>query len=185
MNQLIICAMLFCSVYNASAQQKKKATVPAKQTTISFPQSFIGKWKGTLTWTVAGKVPQTFAMRLNILPADSGQYSWQIIYGDDEKDNRPYTLKAVDTAKGHWVVDENNSIILDSYWIGNRFTGAFSVQNSTIVDQYWLETDGLHAEFITYTTKPIATTGGTSADIPPVDSYQIKSVQRGVLKKIK
>jgi hypothetical protein len=184
MKQLIICIILLCCLYSTSAQQKRKTYSPVEQT-ISFPQSFVGKWKGKLTWVVPGKPSQTFTMRLYILPADSGRYTWQIIYGDDEKDNRPYILQAVDTAKGHWVVDEKNSIILDSYWIGNRFTGAFSVQNSTIVDQYWLEADGLHVEFITYATKPIATTGGTSADIPPVDSYQIKSVQRGVLKKVK
>lgn len=165
---------------NAGAQPSNKT-----KKVISFPQSFIGNWKGTLTWTVAGKQPQTFTMRLNIQPADSGRYTWQIIYGDDQKDNRPYFLIPVDTAKGHWVVDEQNTIILDSYWIANRLTGAFSVSGSTIVDQYWLAADGLHVEFITYATKPVATTGGTSADIPPVESYQIKSVQRGVLKRIK
>jgi hypothetical protein len=184
MQQLITCILFLCLAHTIAAQPKKKVPVRTQQT-ISFPQSFIGKWKGTLTWTVAGKAPQAFTMRLNILPADSGRYTWQIIYGDDEKDNRPYILQAADTAKGHWVVDEKNSIVLDSYWIGNRFTGAFAVQNSTIVDQYWLEADGLHVEFLTYATKPIATTGGTSADIPPVDSYEIRSVQRGVLKRVK
>ncbi len=158
---------------------------PAKQKNVSFPQSFIGKWKGTLTWYIPGKTPQKFTMRLNIQVADSGRYTWQIIYGDDQKDNRPYLLVPVDTVNGHWVIDERNSIILDSYWIGNRFIGAFTVQNSTIVDQYRLEPNGLHVEFITYAAKPLTTTGGTSNDIPPVDSYQVRSIQSGVLKKIK
>ncbi len=149
----------------------------------SFPQSFIGNWKGTLTWTVPGKAPQTFTMRLNVQPADSGRYTWQIIYGDDRKDNRPYLLIPVDTAKGHWVVDERNSIILDSYWIANRFTGVFAVGGSTIFDAYWIDAEGLHVEFVTYNSKPLNTTGGNSKEIPPVESYQIKSVQRGVLKK--
>jgi hypothetical protein len=149
----------------------------------SFPQSFTGNWKGTLTWTVPGKAPQTFTMRLNIQPADSGRYTWQIIYGDDQKDNRPYLLTPVDTAKGHWVVDERNSIILDSYWLGNKFTGVFAVSGSTILDQYWIENGEMYVEFVTYNSKPLAVTGGTSKEIPAVDSYQIKSVQRGVLKK--
>lgn len=154
-----------------------------------FPQSFIGNWKGTLTWTVPGKSPQSFTMRLNIQPADSGRYTWQIIYGDEDPttspkvDNRPYVLIPVDTAKGHWVVDERNSIILDSYWIANRFTGVFAVGGSTIFDAYWIDAEGLHVEFVTYNSKPLNTTGGTSKEIPPVESYQIKSVQRGVLKK--
>lgn len=153
--------------------------------TASFPQSFIGNWKGTLTWTVPGKASQTFTMRLNIQPAGSGRYTWQIIYGDDQKDNRPYLLIPVDTAKGHWVVDERNSIILDSYWIANRFTGVFAVGGSTIFDAYWIDAEGLHVEFVTHNTKPLNITGGTSKEIPPVESYQIKSVQRGVLKKVK
>lgn len=151
--------------------------------TSSFPQSFIGDWKGTLTWAVPGKAPQIFTMRLNIQPADSGRYTWQIIYGDDQKDNRPYLLSPVDTAKGHWVVDERNSIILDSYWIGNKFTGVFAVSGSTILDQYWIENGDMYVEFVTYNSKPLAVTGSTSKEIPAVDSYQIKSVQRGVLKK--
>lgn len=151
----------------------------------SFPQSFIGNWKGTLIWTVAGKASQTFTMRLNIQPADSGSYTWQIIYGEDQKDNRPYLLIPVDTAKGHWEVDERNSIVLDSYWIANRFTGVFSVGGSTIFDSYWIDEEGLHVEFVTCTSKPLHTTGGTSKEIPPVESYEIKSVQRGVLKRVK
>lgn len=159
-------------------------TLQAQQTkTASFPQSFTGNWKGTLTWTVPGKAPQTFTMRLNVQPADSGRYTWQIIYGDDQKDNRLYLLLPVDTTKGHWQVDEKNGIILDSWWLGNRLTGVFSVQGTTIVDQYWLEAEGLHVEFISYGTIPLRTTGGTVPGIPAVEVYAIKSVQRGVLKK--
>jgi hypothetical protein len=168
---LLICLLVAVGV---QAQQAKSP---------SFPQSFTGHWKGTLTWTVPGKAPQTFTMRLNVQPADSGRYTWQIIYGDDQKDNRPYELIPVDTAKGHWQVDEKNGIVLDSWWVANRLTGVFSVQGSTIVDQYWLEADGLHVEFISYGTKPLRTTGGTEPGIPPVEVYTVKSVQRGVLKK--
>jgi hypothetical protein len=151
--------------------------------TIHFPQSFTGNWKGTLTWSRPGKPSQTFTMRLNIQPADSGRYTWQIIYGDDQKDNRPYLLMLVDTANGHWVVDERNSIVLDSYWMGNRFIGAFTVGGKTIVDQYWIDEQGMHVEFISYAVKPVATTGGTSKDIPPVESYKILSLQKGVLQR--
>ena len=159
-------------------------TVNAQKTSAStFPQSFTGNWKGTLAWTVPGKAPQTFTMRLQIHPADSGRYTWLIIYSDDKKDNRPYLLLPVDTAKGHWQVDEKNGIVLDSWWLGNRLTGVFSVQGTTIVDQYWLEADGLHVEFISYGTTPLRTTGGTVPGVPAVEVYAIKSVQRGVLKK--
>ena len=123
-------------------------------------------------------------MQLIIKPADSANtFTWQIIYGDKGEDNRPYLLKPVDTAKGHWQIDERNGIIIDQYFIGNRFTSAFSVQTTTIVDSYWREGDNLVAEFYGLTSKPVSTTGKGTEDSPKVDSYGTKSYQRAVMKK--
>ncbi|MEJ8817909.1 hypothetical protein [Lacibacter sp. H407] len=152
---------------------------------LSFPQSFVGNWKGTLTWNRAEKATQQFTMRLNTQAVDSGRYTWQIIYGDVQKDNRPYILMPVDTSKGHWKIDERNTIVLDGYFIGNTFSSVFAVSGSTIVSKYELTAEGLMVSFTTYATNPITTTGGTSNEIPPVDSYQVKSLQQGLLKREK
>ena len=129
-------------------------------------------------------MPQKVKMQLIIKPADStNTYTWQIIYGDRGEDNRPYILKPVDTAKGHWRVDERNGIILDQYFVGERFTSAFTVQNSTIIDSYWREGDDLVAEFYNITAKPVATTGKGTEDSPKVDSYGTRSYQRAVMKR--
>jgi len=151
----------------------------------NFPEQFIGHWQGELKWYQQGKKdPQKVKMQLIILPADTlGQYTWQIIYGEDNKDYRPYFLKLVDTAKGHWQIDERNGIILDQYWLGNKFSSAFTVKNSTIIDSYWLEKGKMMVEFFSISAKPVSTTGGTSEDIPPVESYSVKSYQKAVLKK--
>lgn len=152
----------------------------------SFPQDFIGKWKGTLEWFRGGDAqPQQVNMELFILPSQdtAGQYSWHLIYGSASSDSRPYILKPVDTAKGHWLIDEVNGIILDQFWVGNRFIGSFTVGNSTIVNSYYLENGNLIVEFISYAAKPIAKTGKGSEDSPFVDSYAIKAFQRAVLKK--
>lgn len=154
----------------------------------SFPGLFVGNWKGTLIWNRPGKASQQFLMRLNIQPLDSGRYTWQIIYVDENTfvnnkvDDRPYLLLPVDTAKGHWQIDERNTIVLDGYFIGNSFTSVFSVSGSTIVNKYELTTEGLQVTFTTYATKPIKTTGGTSKEIPPVDSYKVIGLQQGLLK---
>ena len=74
-------------------------------------------------------------MQLIVPPTDTaGIYTWQLIYGNKGEDNRPYLLRLVDSAKGHWQVDERNGIILDQYIVGNRFTSAFTVQTTTIID---------------------------------------------------
>lgn len=152
-----------------------------------FPASFSGNWKGTLTWNRPEKATQQFPMRLNIQPLDSGRYAWQIIYGDastlQKVDDRPYLLKPVDIAKGHWQIDERNTIVLDGYFIGNSFTSVFSVSENTIVSKYELTTDGLLVTFTTYVTKAIISTSGTSKEIPPVDSYKVIGLQQGLLKR--
>ena len=152
----------------------------------SFPKQFLGHWDGELQWYKPGeKTPQKFKMQLMVRPTDTaGQYTWQIIYGESQ-DNRPYVLKPVDTLKGHWQIDERNGIILDQFWLGNKFTGAFTVGNNTIVNSYRLEKGKLHVEFYTLSAKPIATTGGISQDIPVVDSYATKGYQKGILRKKK
>lgn len=154
------------------------------QSTATFPANFIGNWKGKLRWVIAGKKTQEFTMQLRIQPTDTaGQYSWQIIYGDDNKDNRPYTLKPVDTAKGHWVIDEHNGIILDSYIHDNCFHGAFTVNGNTIVDNYCVEDEKMKVEFFNIKLSDKKQSGKGTPDVPFVDSYKMNSYQYGTLKK--
>jgi hypothetical protein len=151
-----------------------------------FPETFIGNWKGKMQWMVAGKPSQTFTMQLRIQPSDSaGQYTWQIIYGDSGKDNRPYILKPVDTAKGHWVVDERDGILLDSYVHGNCIQGAFTVQGNTIIDNYCVENGQMQVEFFSIKLGDKKQSGKGTAETPLVDSYRISSYQKGILKRIK
>ena len=122
-------------------------------------------------------------MQLIVRPTDTaGVYTWQIIYGDKGQDNRPYLLKPVDTAAGHWQIDERNGIVLDQYWVGDRFTSAFTVQSTTIIDSYWREGKHLVAEFYSLSSTPVATTGQGTDESPKVDSYRTKGYQKAVLK---
>jgi hypothetical protein len=140
-----------------------------------------------MQWMKAGKEPTSFSMQLRIFPADSiGQYNWQIIYGDQQTDNRPYLLKPIDAAKGHWTIDERNGILLDSYLHGLSFHGAFTVQGNTIVDNYSLQADGrMQVEFFSIALDNKKTTGYGTEEVPLVVSYRIGSYQSGVLEKIK
>jgi len=153
----------------------------------TFPQQFVGNWKGEIAWYKPGsKQPQMVAAQLRVQPTDTiGQYTWQIIYGEAENDNRPYILKPADTAKGHWVIDERNGIVLDQYWLGNKFSGAFHIDPVTIVNSYWIEGNQLQIEFQTIATKSANKTGRGTEDAPSVDSYRISGYQRGVLRKVK
>jgi hypothetical protein len=150
-----------------------------------FPKSWEGNWKGELQWFKTGKAEsQKISMELRIHPADSGSnYTWQIIYGSATQDNRPYILIPKDTAGIHWVIDENNGIMLDQFWVAGKFCGAFTVMNNTIVNNYWIENDKLLIEFYSIPAKPIATTGKGTEESPSVDSYKIGSYQKAVLTR--
>lgn len=151
----------------------------------SFPQSWVGNWKGELQWFKTGKAePQKVNMELRIQPADSAnKYTWQIIYGSPTEDTRPYTLIPKDTTGVHWVIDENNGIVLDQFWIADKFSGVFTVMNNTIINSSWIENDKLMIEFYSIGAKPSATTGNGTEESPSVDSYKIGSYQKAVLTR--
>jgi hypothetical protein len=125
-------------------------------------------------------------MQLNILTTDTAnQYTWQIIYGDNGKDDRPYILKPIDTLNGHWLVDEKDGILLDSYVHGNCLHGAFTVQGNTIVDNYCVTGNKMQVEFFSIKLTAKTQSGKGTEDVPFVDSYKISSYQTGTLSKLK
>ncbi len=154
----------------------------------SFPGSWAGNWKGELNWYKTGTAaPKKINMELRIraihVPDSPDAWTWQIIYGSETEDNRPYKLIQKDTAGIHWVIDENNGIVLDQYWVGNKFSGAFTVQNSTIINSYWMEKNKLIVEFFNINARPVATTGKGTEDSPNVDSYKMGSYQKAILTR--
>ena len=155
------------------------------QTTSAFPASFIGHWKGQLNWQRGGAAKQTFAMQLIIQPVTDSTYTWQIIYGDQKQDNRPYILKPVNPALGHWQVDERNGIILDSYVFEQSLTGAFTVQGNTIVDKYTVHGDSMDVAFFSIQLDKKTRSGSGTEESPAVDSYRVGSLQWGTLIKQK
>jgi hypothetical protein len=150
----------------------------------TFPQTWAGDWTGEVNWYKTGEaIPSKVSMQLNIHPTfNADTWTWQIIYGGDTADNRPYKLIAKDSTGVHWVIDENNGIVLDQYWVAGRLCGAFTVGSATIINNYWIEGDNLVVEFYSIASKPISTTGGT-ATVPGVDSYQIAGYQKALLKR--
>lgn len=151
-----------------------------------FPANFIGEWKGKLQWIVTGKPVQEFTMQLKIAKRDSlNQYSWKIIYGDNDKDIRPYTLRAIDTAKNHWVIDEHNGIVLDNYVAGNCLQGSFTVLKNTIVDNYCIEDGKMKVQFFSIKQEEKNISGKGNEESPLVSSYRMAGYQHGWLEKVR
>ncbi len=152
-----------------------------------FPATFLGHWEGDLEWFQTGKkTPQKVNMQLFVAPSDSiNTYTWKLVYGEKNQDSRPYLIKAADSSKVHWIIDERNGILLDHYWTGNCLTGAFTVQQTTIINNFRVEGDQLIVEFYAIAAKPVRISGGSGEEVPEVSSYGEKSYQKAVLRKKK
>lgn len=152
----------------------------------SFPKAWTGNWKGELQWYKTGNPqPQKVNMELRIQPADSiNKYTWHLIYGAATEDNRPYYLVPKDSSGIHWAVDENNGIVLDQYWVGNKLCGMFTVMNATIISKYWMEGEELVMEMLTIRAKPLITTGNGTEESPAVDSYGVSGYQLARLRRL-
>lgn len=173
--RFLLITLLALTTLMAAAQQR------------SFPESWEGNWKGVLEWHHTGNdTARKINMELRIHKGnDAGTWTWQIIYGSEAEDNRPYKLIQKDNSGTHWVIDENSGIVLDQYWVANRFAGAFTVLNSTIFNSYRMENNKLVVEFYTVGAKPVSTTGQGTEDNPTVYSYPLNGYQKAVLTREK
>ena len=155
-----------------------------------FPESWSGKWGGTLEIFSAAGLSQAIPMQLHILPIDStDRYSWSIIYGEDiEKGLRAYELIPVNPAMGHYQVDEKNGIILDAFLLGDKLFERFEVMGNLLLTMTEMRGEQLYWEIISGSLEPIQTTGGEEyegEDIPPVNGYNVKVMQRAILERMK
>ncbi|MEO1263337.1 MAG: hypothetical protein AAFZ15_31295 [Bacteroidota bacterium] len=155
-----------------------------------FPQSWEGKWSGLIEiFKDTGKV-QTLPMQLHILPIDSAavpSWTWTIIYGEDqESGKRPYELVTLDATKGHYMIDEKNSIKMEGYFIGGQFYQWFEVQGNRLLIRADKVGASIVWEIVVGGTRPVSTTGDSTFDneeIPPVLTYEIGTVQRALLSR--
>jgi hypothetical protein len=171
-----IAGLLFTVLLSATLNAQNK----------EFPVKWSGDWKGEVHWYKTGSSqPVKVAMEIRIHPTFKADvWTWQIIYGEGSNDNRPYKLMAKDSSGVHWVIDENNGVLLDQYWVANKLCGVFTVANNTIINNYHLEGDTLIAEFYNFNASPVATTGSGTSESPKVDSYLIGGYQKAVLKRV-
>lgn len=150
-----------------------------------FPDAYVGYWKGSLNIYSGATIKQTVTCRLEVFPTDSGRYDWIITYGDSGEDRRHYTLVPIDTAKGHWAIDENNGIVIDMFVTGNKVTSLFSVMGSAIQISYWRVGEDMMMELFVYPEKENSTTGNGTEESPTVKVWKFSGYQLGTMKRLK
>lgn len=144
------------------------------QNNATWPDDWLGTWEGELLLEKPGQdSARHFPMALEISLTDTpGVWNWIITYGTGEKqDLRPYLLVAKDSSYSHFIMDEQNSIFLDQYRIGNRMYSRFSVDSTMLVSVSKIEADTMEAEIWTSPLKGEK----TGESLPDGSSYDIRS----------
>ncbi len=150
---------------------------------LPFPADWSGRWTGMLRIFSHGRQVHRVPMQLTISP-QGDSIRWAIQY--DSADVRAYTLVAVDTASGLYVMDEHNSIRIETYLFGNKLIARYEVAGSDIVVTETLLGDELWFEVLASPLAPVSRTGDTvwqGDTIPPVKTYPVQVYQRARLKR--
>jgi len=153
----------------------------------TFPASWEGNYKGELHIYGVDSVQMKLTMLLTIVKKTDSIYQWKITYDfKGKEDIRDYELALVDKTKGIYKIDEQNSIVIDSYYKTGIFTSFFEVMDSYIISTYTKSKEGIIFEIISASGKKPSITGNTTFNneqIPEVISYVVNGRQKALLKK--
>lgn len=172
----IIIAILFVSCIS------NKVVFEDKE--LKFPKDYFGSYYGKLNINNGGNV-QEFDMEFHLETTDSiGKYTYIIVYGSGEtRQERKYFLKEKNVAKGEFVVDEDNGILLNAKFNGNTLYSMFEVQGGLLTSRESFFDTYMDFE-ITYSNKSqLEKSGDNGEEIPEVISYPIMVVQTARLYK--
>lgn len=152
----------------------------------SFPADYEGKWGGTLEIFKPEGIVQSVPMELHILPITDTSYTYTIIYGEDKvAGKRDYLIVRGPNGPHHWICDEQNTILLDGYHLGNVYQSVFTVAGNYLIAN--VEHRGDHLVYSIHSGKeiPVRTTGAQvheGEDIPEVKSFKVAGYQRSTLR---
>ncbi|MEM6264566.1 MAG: hypothetical protein AAGI38_18780 [Bacteroidota bacterium] len=153
----------------------------------TFPDDWYGDWEGQVTtYAMGGRKLYDLKMELHVSPTDSAhRIKWTIVYDTGEKrDERGYEMVAQDTAYTYFILDEKNSIFLDSYRSRNYLLSRFSVNQTLLMTSYYHAGDHIRCEIFTGRMDEKNVSGDTldpSIGVTEVASYPMSSVQRALL----
>lgn len=153
---------------------------------IDFPKDWRGKWKGDLMIYSGLGLQYQIIMELYIEPIpETDNHSFTIIYDSDKGiDKRNYELITVDKDQGLFLVDEKNTILIESYFIAGKWFQRFEVLDNMLYCTIEEMGDQLVWEITSGQSTPISTTGDTTlVDIFEVNTYPIGVYQRAVLSR--
>jgi hypothetical protein len=145
---------------------------------------WLGTWAGQLYIYKDGAVVNQASMELRILPSEqAGRWHWEISYLGAKADLRPYELLAIAPERGHYQIDEKNTILLDMYLTQDIFSSIFSVDNTLLIARYSLRGGHILFEITSLPLDQALATGEGIEEADRILSYPLGVYQQAVLNR--
>jgi len=160
-----------------------------QETLPTFPDDFVGDWAGELEIFNAEGKRMSVPMELLIQPINDTTYTYTIIYGEDKvAGKRNYLIMRGPDGPHHWICDEQNTILLDGYYLGNVYQSVFTVDGTYLTADVEHRGDHLLYSIRSGAEEAIRATGDSThegEEIPEVKSFKVAGYQRAILSKFK
>lgn len=145
---------------------------------------WLGTWRGDLH-IYGARGHQQIPMEIRLAATDSShRWAWTLVYKAEPEDVRAYELVAIDTAKGHYQIDEKNSILLDAYLYGHTLSSRFQVDNSALLINYHFQPEALIFEVFFGPSDQRNETGQAVEEVTHIYSYPLQGMHRATLHKV-
>jgi len=158
----------------------------ARIESISFPEDWTGLWKGDLKIYSGLGLQDQLKMELIIEPiVNSENFTFTIVYDTGlDLTKRNYELIVVDKDQGLFLVDEKNTIMIESYFMGGKWFQRFEVAGNMLICTIEMQNKNLVWEITSGKSEKISTSGDENIEgILPVNTYPFGVYQRAVLTK--
>lgn len=179
---------------NLSQNAAPAATNPATTTpattraVVPLPAKWHGKYVGELEASSADRpgAIQKVPAELTVTPIEgTPDVSWTLHYTVPGQPVRKYMLKAVPGFPGRHLMDEGNGILIDHALVGDKLMCQFTASGALLTSSFELREGGVYFEIISSNlTKPRRTSAAVPGANFTVESYPVRNVQRGLLKRV-
>ncbi|MCP4437341.1 MAG: hypothetical protein GY810_00040 [Aureispira sp.] len=156
-----------------------------------FPNDWLGTYQGKMEmYSPKNGKYMEIGLKMVISETDTvNRWRWQMFYDEfrGQKITKDYAVFRTDSMpKGHYVLDENNGILLDRVLMGNTFYDCFDVGQQGLCSTTSINGNSIHFEVFSYSKeKKKLSIFGDSENQDTVTSFPLQYTQKADLKRVK
>lgn len=150
----------------------------------TLPGTWQGTWRGDVAITAGDGTTESVVMQMSIEPLPDDAHTWRIEYITDKQHTvRPYVI-APDKSRGagHFLVDEQNGILLDCTLFDATLLSQFQVDGALLMSRFEQQGDTIRVEIVSFAAFSPRTCRSYEGNTE-VLSYSCRSLQHGSLRR--